>query len=875
MAELAASIERDPGRVAGAARALAVEFRDRREHASLSRVLAVAGRAQRLMGEIDLAEQLLGEAIAAAGAAGDDELAADAHLALAGVLALGGSGDEAIAHLDEVERIGSDGLRARAELQRAVLYRRFGRVPEALELFTRAVPRLRSTGADLDLARVLANRGGIHLSDGRVVDAITDFTEAEQLFEAAGHEFVAAQVHHDLACAIASRGDLPTALRMFDEAVGEFTRLGHDASVPLLSRGEALLTAGLSTDAFEFSRNAAERLESEGNRAAAAEALLAMAEAARLEGDLTVARAAAARAESWFAATGSAGWQRAAQLLMHRVDIESDCADATAAEQLESIVANTASCGDIRTGVTAGCLAAVARSRRGDLALAAADLQTVATIASGRELIDVRLAIAHAQVVVDIASGELQRARRRLRRAFDLVGEQHHAASPAGASAAGASTTVRLVDLAAAAREMAIAEQRPIAALEWMERSRLADRATPPALPPASLALAELFDELRVAAAELRRAELDGAPTGELRRRLADIERRIRDHTLAEPRRRPVNGASIHGGELPERLGDAQLVSVMLHDGSAAAVVVGRRQSRWIELGPVDRITAAVQRGRTALAGLARTDPRSELIDDRRRRWRQAAHALDATLVAPLNLDSERIIVVAPPELHAVPWAGLPSLHHRSITLAPSAAWWVDAVARPTTPPGRIAVVAGPRLAEAETEAKEIAACYPDAELLMGADASVAGVRRGLDRAPIAHIAAHGTFRHDNPLWSTIELADGMLSVYELERSSRVPDTIVIAACDSGLAGARGGTQLHGLASTLLSMGARSIVASVNSLPDAADTRETMVDLHRRLAAGATPGDALATQRRDRSALDALDGHGATTDACLVTIGVG
>ena len=82
-------------------------------------------------------------------------------------------------------------------------------------------------------------------------------------------------------------------------------------------------------------------------------------------------------------------------------------------------------------------------------------------------------------------------------------------------------------------------------------------------------------------------------------------------------------------------------------------------------------------------------------------------------------------------------------------------------------------------------------------------------------------------FRHDNPLWSTIELDDGQLTVYELERLGRVPPTVVLATCESGVGGDRGGTQLHGLAGTLLTMGARTIVAAIGALPDTAETRRS------------------------------------------------
>ena len=203
-----------------------------------------------MLGEIELAEHALDEAVSAAEQAGDDELAADAHLALAGVLSIAGRWPAAFAHLDEVDRLGSKELRGIAELQRAALCSDAGRIDEALRLLAGAIPRLRRQKNSLHLARMLANRGGIRVGRGELAAAIADFEEAEALYRSVGQEFAAMQTRHDLGCAFATIGDLPRALQLFDEVSARFVELGHDASVPLLSRAEALLLGGLSADAL-------------------------------------------------------------------------------------------------------------------------------------------------------------------------------------------------------------------------------------------------------------------------------------------------------------------------------------------------------------------------------------------------------------------------------------------------------------------------------------------------------------------------------------------------------------------------------------------------------------------------------------------------
>jgi CHAT domain-containing protein len=133
----------------------------------------------------------------------------------------------------------------------------------------------------------------------------------------------------------------------------------------------------------------------------------------------------------------------------------------------------------------------------------------------------------------------------------------------------------------------------------------------------------------------------------------------------------------------------------------------------------------------------------------------------------------------------------------------------------------------------------------PDARALTGAAAGADAVLTGLDGAELAHIAAHGTFRADNPLFSTLELADGPLTAYELERLPRPPGCVVLSACDAGLSGVRPGDEVMGFTAVLLGLGTRCLIAAVLPVP-AEPTTALMLDLHRRMRAGVRPAAALA-----------------------------
>ena len=881
LAELAASVERDPAAVAVAATAIADRCRSEGDHLGVSRALAILGRARRLLGEIDLAGSALHAAIAAAQQVGDAEAEADAHLALAGVLALGSTMAAAFAHLDDVERLGSESMQEAARLQRAVLCARSGRVDEALEMFAAAIPRLRQRDAKIDLARVLANRGGIYVRRGELRLAVADFDEAYNLFSDAGQEFVALQVRHNLGWAAANLGQLPQALSILDENCQAFLRLGHDASLPLVSRAEVMLSAGLSADALELADEALRRLGAEGDRATTAEAWLLRAQAARLEGDPTGASEAAEMARAAFAEMGSVGRQRAAELELMQARRAIDARQLGMSEllRLEALAGELAAVGNASGEVAALSLATAVATDLHQTDVARRCAAAASARAEQVGMLETRLHARYASAMAAWAVGDVAAARRHLVAAFEALERDR---VTLGASDARAAIEVHARDVVDLAMRVALDDPRPWNLLTWMERARAGTVLPRPAVSSVPSAVADELAELRSVAVELTRAELDGSPSEELRSRQAGLERSLHARWMREsPQTADAPASRLRLGDLRESLGDRELVSIAGAGGELVAVVITRRHSAVVGLGPIAEMRKAAERATAAFRGLATTRTRgagTAVEAGRRRAARDAVDELERRLVEPLALTAHDIVMVVPAELHAVPWRALPSLRGRAVTLAPSVRWWFDASrslldrarsgrARNGGRRADVLVAAGPRLEVADAEAMAVAACHRDARVLTGASATTRAVTDGLVGASLVHIVAHGRFRHDNPLWSTIELADGPLSVYELELIDHTPPVMVLASCDSGVGGPRGGDQLLGLSQTLLRMGTRSIVASVNLVPDDPTTTTALVALHEDLARGVEPSASLATRVYD----DPLDDLAA---ACFVTLGL-
>jgi CHAT domain-containing protein len=155
----------------------------------------------------------------------------------------------------------------------------------------------------------------------------------------------------------------------------------------------------------------------------------------------------------------------------------------------------------------------------------------------------------------------------------------------------------------------------------------------------------------------------------------------------------------------------------------------------------------------------------------------------------------------------------------------------------------------GPRLATGGAEVERLHGRYPHAVLLSRGSATAERVLTALDGAWLAHIAAHGTFRADNPLFSSIQLDDGPLTVHDFERLGRAPYRLILSSCDSGTAAPVGADELLGLVGSLMPLGAAGIVASIVPVNDPAAV-PLMLALHDALEKGAALAEALLAARR-------------------------
>jgi CHAT domain-containing protein len=229
-------------------------------------------------------------------------------------------------------------------------------------------------------------------------------------------------------------------------------------------------------------------------------------------------------------------------------------------------------------------------------------------------------------------------------------------------------------------------------------------------------------------------------------------------------------------------------------------------------------------------------------------------------LVTPVRPGRDVPLVVVPSsELATVPWS---SLHTAPTTVAPSAALWLRST-RAVATSARVSLVAGPGLPGAVEEVRALAGVYPDAHVLLPPHSTVEAATAALTGSSLAHLACHGRLRTDNPMFSSLAVSGGQLTVHELVTRAQAPHRMVLAACDSGVGVGYDGNEVLGFVSALFARGTAGVVASTMVVPDG-DTVPLMRGLHERVRTGAPLAHAL---HDSRAALD-VEEPGAFVDWC-------
>lgn len=817
------------------------------ESCQLHRVL---GNAYRELRQTALAVEHHEEALKIAAEIGDTRLEGLALMSLAGSLTFSGEFDRSVALVDRSVGMLEGDEHLTALNQQACIYLRAGRSRESLACFNRALA-LAETASDRTIAGELYMNRSLYryYYESDIDQAENDAVEALAIFAGHGRTKRVADLQHNLAWLAGRRGDIITALDRFEEAESTYAQAGVPSRAIFPDKCEVLMAAGLSREALDLAERSSRLLGSDGDFVDQAEALILVAGAALLAGEADRAREAAEAAAALFHQQGLDGWAANARVLEVRARLSlgtvgpDDRALALAATADDRQAMNHVQAEAMLVAAEVALALDAPASAERDLSdLDPADLGVVASF--------------HRQYLLARcleATGEVETALRSCQATMDDFAQW---AAVLGGTELRANVAQHIAAVAELGVRLALQVGHPELLMTSVEQERAFALAAPPVHPPPDAALAQDLLEMRSALRQIEADLEEGFTDSDSRARLATARRRVTDRArklASSPRVEPAAGAAA-SAHVSFTRSHGRLHAIVGHGGTLA---VG-------DLGPLDRIDACARALRRELSlhvaavggGRERSD--AALFD--------LTNEIDALLFpsGAAGADGDGRLVICPDALtYDLPWGLLPTLHPVPHVVAPSLMVHNRCFSVPVSR-GSVMAAAGPGLQMAEAEVRSVGGVYPSARILVGDRATVDETLGALAVADVAHLACHGRFADESPMFSSLELHDGPLFVHELERLRPCPSAVVLSACHGGRHGSPSSRELLGLTTSLLAAGARSVVAASTALPDTGHVATLMARLHEAIAHGEDLANALlGIRQRDRLLGGLLVCHGA------------
>ena len=716
-----------------------------------------------------------------------------------------------------------------------------GRNAEALRDAQATVDLLSGMGDLVREARALHWRAWVYLALGDIERADRDYARVEALWVRCGQYLEYAMARQERGVAAHARGDLPTALARLDQAQTLFDRLGVFKAELVVDKCTVLLAAGLARDALREVDAAISTIEADhGSATKRAELLYSAALAAAATGKFSLAQNRSTEALRLFRRQQRPWWAARAELVLLQCRFagskDRSASLLRAARRVTARLAELDAARAIDAHLLTGRLA-LAQGRHDE---AGQHLRSAAA-ARHRGPPRTRSAGWLAQAIWCEAEGRERGMLAACDRGLALL-DLH--LRTLGATELRTLATARGAELAGMVLRHAVRRGDARLFLKWSERWRATVLRITPVRPSADSDLVADLAALRNVAARLDTAPAGRGAVPPLERERRRLETAVRQRVLHTPAVAAGDAEPFVPADLLDQLGETDLLELTDVGGQLYAVVASGGRLHLEHVGPTQGAMHSLAHALFAL---------------RREVAGRGTYRLDLGEIGQrleLNLLGESVrllrggplVVVPTGRLHAVPWGLLPSLRERATSVAPSASAWLRARRAAQPAEHRVVLVGGPRLLTGDAEVRQLAAQYPDAVVLAGGSAVADRVMAAMDGAWLVHIAAHGTFRADSPLFSAIELDDGPLTVYDLERLKRAPYRIVLSSCDSAVGEAVGADELLGLVSALISLGSAGVVASVVPVNDPA-TVPLMLALHERLLGGSGLAEALALAR--------------------------
>jgi tetratricopeptide (TPR) repeat protein len=147
-----------------------------------------------------------------------------------------------------------------------------------------------------------------------------------------------------------------------------------------------------------------------------------------------------------------------------------------------------------------------------------------------------------------------------------------------------------------------------------------------------------------------------------------------------------------------------------------------------------------------------------------------------------------------------------------------------------------------------ESEVEQIRSLFPNAKVFSRVEEILnSSEEHSFD---LIHVAAHGRYDHENPMFSSIQLQDGHLLACDIARSSFRTRIATLASCDSASMGQPSGWEPQGLARAFLARRSEVVIGSLWPLNDQV-AEHGFGSFYRRLKDGISVSTSLSEARAD------------------------
>lgn len=707
----------------------------------------------------------------------------------------------------------------------------------AAALYEEAVELAERAGVPVTQAEIEGNIGNFALLRGRYDQALDYLERSRRRYEFLGMPHQSALAEREIADAYLELNLVPEAAEIYARVTGTFAALGlrADEARAFASRGRAELLLGNDEAALSALNRSRELYQAEGNKVGEALVLLTQAQLHHAHGDDETARDLAVHAEADLSAFG--GWH---QILLARwllADIERTLDHTGEAQQIfESAVNDSILHGQPQITERAYTGLGLVSLAKGETAAAERHFRNAIAVTEelraplpGEEFKTAffanKLVPYHELVRICLGAGDA-----RLSEALTLVESARSRA---------------LVDSLGAGHESLI---EPRDAFE----ARLFGQ------------VSELREELNYLYKEINQPVNGHAQPRDLQQELRERENKVLEITRQLNHRREAAASPLRSFDLQHlqqqlRANDALVEYAALGDELLAFVVTRDKVHVTRELSSVASIVEHLNALRFQIETLrfgARAIRRH--LPTLTQKINVHLRQLHELLIRPLNpaLEQRNLIIVPYGALHYLPFHALHDgdkylIEHCEISYAPSAAILQQCLERGEHDLNRALLmgVSDEQTPRITNEIQSLSDIFPEAKAFTGESATTDALRQNSTGAGVVHLACHGQFRSDNPLFSALRLADGWFTVRDAYSLKLDRALVTLSACETGANVIAPGDELIGLARGFFSAGARSVLLSLWMVDDET-TDQMMVDFYQERMSGRSLAASLRAAQR-------------------------